>query len=183
MYSCWCGKRGCSAWADSAIAAVRLRSLSGSWSDVSTEPSAAWVRRSSSTAARSRVQAGSAVTGEGVGRGRVGEGGLGDPVDEVEPELLVVELADAVVAEQVGVGGDGDPAGAVLGDRRQRRARDRGGPVRAGDHPRAVVGVQGAGAVEAGSRDPGERVGAGALRSSPSSAASTQEGASPWWCS
>ncbi len=64
MYSCWWGKRGLSACADSAIAAARLRSFSGSCSSVSTEPSGAWVRRISSTAARSRIQAGSAAAGE-----------------------------------------------------------------------------------------------------------------------
>ena len=98
----------------------------------------------------------------GGGRRGAGEGGLGDPVDEVQPQLLVVELVDAVVAEEVGVGGDDDPSGAVLGDRRQRRAWDRGALVRPGDHPGAVRGVQGAGAVEAGAADAGERVGAGA---------------------
>jgi hypothetical protein len=35
----------------------------------------------------------------------------------------VVELADAVVAEEVGVGEDGDAAGAVLGDGGEGRAR------------------------------------------------------------
>jgi hypothetical protein len=45
---------------------------------------------------------------------RLRERGLGDPVHEVEPELLVVELADAVVAEQVGVPQYGDAAGAML---------------------------------------------------------------------
>ena len=62
-----------------------------------------------------------------------GEGGLGGPVDEVQPEGLVVELADAVVAEEVGIREDGDAAIAVLGDRDERGIRRRGGGRCAGD--------------------------------------------------
>src|SRR5436309_3281184 len=59
----------------------------------------------------------------GVGRGVVaGEGGLRAPVHEVEPELAVVEVVDAVVAEEVGVGEGGDAALSGMPDRGERRA-------------------------------------------------------------
>ena len=79
-----------------------------------------------------------------VGGGRrVGDGlqaaecGLGGPIDEVQPEGLVVELADAVVAEEVGVGEDDDAAGAVLCDGRdgRRAGRDAVAKVRARTWP------------------------------------------------
>ena len=96
----------------------------------------------------------------------------------------MVELGDAVVAEQVGVGEHDDPAGAVVGDRGERRVGDRGGRLGAGDHPGAVARAERAGAVEAGCGDPGEEVGA-PRRAVGASAAVGEDpgGASPWWCS
>ena len=107
----------------------------------------------------------------GIGRGggldplaRRAEGRLGGEVGEVDPERLVVELVDAVVAEEVGVGEHHDPAGAVPGHRRQRRRRRSSARRGPRDHPRAVGERQGAGAVEAGIGDAGERIGAGGVR-------------------
>ena len=76
----------------------------------------------------------------------------------------MVEIADAVVAEEVGVGEHRDPAGAVLGDRGQRGAGGVGGLVGAGDHPAAVGERDRPGAVEAGLADAGQEVGGGAVR-------------------
>ena len=66
------------------------------------------------------------------------EGRQGDPVEQVQPELQVVELAQHVVAEQVGVGGHDHPARAVPQSDEQRRARGmrRGAGAQ---HDRAVV--------------------------------------------
>ena len=74
----------------------------------------------------------------------------------------MVERVDAVVAEQVGVGEDGDPAGAVRRDRRERRIRRGRALERPGEHPAAVVQRQRPGPVEAGLGDPGERIRAAA---------------------
>ena len=104
--------------------------------------------------------------GVGLG-GRVGEGvdaaerGLRGPVHEVEPQRLVVELADAVVAEQVGVGEDGDVPVAVPGDRGEGCAGRAGGVRGAGEHAGAVGERERAGAVEAGAVHAGEEVDVG----------------------
>ena len=126
-----------SASTSAAIAAVSSAVRARSCLERSTEPSGSWVSRSSATAVLQRqpVRVGGGLGGAGSARRR-GEGRAGGPVDEVEPEGCVVEVADAVVAEEVGVGEHRDPAGAVLGDRRQRGARGVGGVVGAGDRPR-----------------------------------------------
>ncbi len=89
-----------------------------------------------------------------------GEGMGARPVDEVAPEVGVVEIADAVVAEEVGVRGDHDPARAVLADREQGSAGGRRGRRRARQHARCSAGRERAGAVEADVRDAGQEVGA-----------------------
>ena len=95
----------------------------------------------------------------GVGDGlNARERRLGGPVDEVEPERLVVELADAVVAEEVGVGEHDDAPRAVLHHGGERGAGRRGGREGAGDHLAAVAQGERPGAVEAGALDPGEQV-------------------------
>ena len=91
----------------------------------------------------------------------------------------MVEVADAVVAEEVGVGEHGDAAGAVLGDGGERGAGRVGGGGGAGEDAGAVGGGEGAGAVEAGGVDAGEEVG-GRGRRGAARSARTQEGASRW---
>ena len=92
-----------------------------------------------------------------------GEGRLGGVVDEVDPEGLVVERVDAVVAEQVGVGEDDDAAGAVGRHRGERCIRRRSARIGTGEDPPAVGERQRAGPVEAGLADTGKGVGAAAL--------------------
>ena len=120
--------------------------------------------RSSSTASLSAAQWRSAAAGESVTVCSAAECGLGGPIDEVQPEGLVVELADAVVAEEVGVGEDDDAAGAVLCDGRDGRARTGRGGEGAGEDVAAVVEGERAGAVEAGLVHAGEEVDASGPR-------------------
>ncbi len=66
------------------------------------------------------------------------KGRQGDPVEQVQPQLQVVELAQGVVAEQVGVGGHDHPALAVTHGGEQAGAG--GWAVGAGpQHERAVA--------------------------------------------
>ena len=96
-------------------------------------------------------------------RERVGaaEARLGGPVGEVDPQRLVVELADAVVAEQVRVGQHDDPPLAVLHHRRERGAGRRSRVVGASDRAGAVVQRQRPGAIEACAVHPRQQVDAG----------------------
>ena len=75
----------------------------------------------------------------------------------------MVERLDAVVAEEVGVGEDDDPAGTVARHRRERRIGRRGARVGTGEDPPAVAENERPGPVEAGLADAGERVGAAAV--------------------
>ncbi len=80
------------------------------------------------------------VVGGGGADGCLGasERGLGGPVDEVQPQAAVVEVVDAVIAEEVGIGEDDDAAISVLGNRRQGGTRRRGGGGGARDRPGPV---------------------------------------------
>jgi hypothetical protein len=64
---------------------------------------------------------------------------LGRPVAEVQPQRAVIELAKAVIAEQIRVAEHDHPAGAVGGRDDQRRARGRRCPVCAREHDGAVA--------------------------------------------
>jgi hypothetical protein len=79
-------------------------------------------------------------------------------VDDVQPQVLVVVVSDAVVAEEVGVGGHDDPSRAKLGGREQRRVGRRRGGGSARQRSCAVVQLKPAGAVEARAVDAREQV-------------------------
>ena len=66
-------------------------------------------------------------------------GGRRGPVTQVQPQRAVVELVDAVVAEQVGVGEHDDPPLPVRRGHDQRGSRDRRRRVRAREHDGAVA--------------------------------------------
>ena len=65
-----------------------------SWRSRSTSPLGSCSRRRASVASRRRVQAGSAAAAETDRLGRRAERRQSDPVEQIEPELAVIELAE-----------------------------------------------------------------------------------------
>ncbi len=64
--------------------------------------------------------------------------GRASPMHDVEPQRAVVEVAEAIVAEQVGVAEHDDPSVAVVGGDDQRCARRRGRRMGPREDARAV---------------------------------------------
>ncbi len=117
-----------------------------STTDRSTSPRGPCRRRSSSVASFRRIQAGSAAASESSTAAAPANAGTREPVDQVEPQLPVVEAVQEVVAEDVRVGGHGHAAAAVghggeqdgAGGRRLRPGAQHGGAGRHGERAGAV---------------------------------------------
>ena len=131
------------------MAATRAPASAPSRRPRSISPLGSCKARSASVSSRRRSQAGSPAAADTIASGSARKAGRATQYEAVEPQALVIEHAEGVVAEQVRVGGHDHPALAVAHRGEQTGAR-RVGIVAGAQHDGALaLGAQRASTVEA----------------------------------